>query len=97
MIRFLFLILFLSFPVVAQDKLEKLSEVHALDINTFVSNAQKIEKTYEDNASLNFSIEIPKNFIVVADDKLKNKIENDRLYGEILMPMALRYRMCVRM
>ena len=83
MIRFLFLILFLSFPVVAQDKLEKLPEVHALDINTFVSNAQKIEKTYEDNASLNFSIEIPKNFIVVDDDKLKNKIENDRLYGEI--------------
>lgn len=67
----------------SQDKLEKLPDVHSLDINTFVSNAQKIEPKYERDSSLNFTIEIPNNFTIVADDKLKNEIKNDSLYGEI--------------
>lgn len=81
-IRVLFLVLF-AFPAMAEEKLNKLPDVEKLDISTFVSNAQKIEKTYNEDTSLNFSIEIPKNFIVVADEKLKNEIKNDRLYGQI--------------
>jgi hypothetical protein len=82
MIRILFL-MFFAFPVMAQDKLEKLPDVETLDINTFVSNAQKIEKTYKEDTSLDFVMEIPKNFIVVANDKLKNNVKGDLLYGEI--------------
>jgi hypothetical protein len=79
--RFLFILCFMV-PALACAELAPLPDIESLDVNTFVSQSQKIEKTFDEDSELNFTIDIPKDFIERREN-LKNDIRDGQLYGEI--------------
>ena len=68
---------------IASDKLQPLPEVQSLDINTFVAQAQMVEKDYTEDLGLSFKMQIPSNFTIRENNLLKNSLVNERLYGEV--------------
>lgn len=67
----------------AEDKLMPLPEIQSLDINTFVSQANEIEKTYEKDGDIGFKVQIPNSFVERSEDKLKTYLKDGYLYGDI--------------
>lgn len=82
-ILFLFIGVMNIYHLAAAQVLEPLPEVKSMDINTFVSQAQLIEKKFSDDFGLSFKMEIPSNFIIRDDNVLKNKLSDNLLIGEI--------------
>jgi hypothetical protein len=86
MMRFLILLalVLITSPLMAQDnQLKPLPDVQSLDLQTFVSQSTEINKTFEDDRFINFSVQLPNSFEEKNPDLLKNEVRNDRLYGEI--------------
>lgn len=85
MIRFILIICLslFSLPLVAQDRLQPLPQVQVMDAMGFAEASRALTQNFERDKALDFKIQIPGEFTVIAPERLKNNITNNRLIGEI--------------
>tara|TARA_B100001750_G_scaffold246448_1_gene268781 strand:- start:489 stop:1667 length:1179 start_codon:yes stop_codon:yes gene_type:complete len=75
-------------PILAESKLDPLPEPATLDINDFVGQSKLVTQEFENDASLNFQMQIPKSFIIRDQDKLKNIEKDGKIYGPIFTALG---------
>ena len=83
---FLCLIVFLTVPVTVEAKAPSalaLPDVVSMDLQTFVSNSEKITKEFTDDPYLNFEVQLPKDLTERHYNVLKHYESNNRVYGEV--------------
>ena len=83
MIRLLFILLLLTaFPAMALD-LKPLPDVEKMEITTFVEQSREIVQTYDEYPSLNFKVQLPKDFSVAGQETLISSQKNGATFGEV--------------
>lgn len=60
-----------------------LPEIQSMPMETYAAQSEEVKKEFREDPYLAFNVQLPKNLTEQAFDTLKNRMEEDRLYGEV--------------